>query len=340
MNSGSFEQITSSRLIEKTGGLNKLEVYASRKGLFELPDTKISVDSRFLRGSRRDIGCMMFPGNTRIRTSAWLTVLWLYLALPVSVVTPNATLNQAIDVYTEAQAAIDRDGRLASFRRAQRLFAHAATQGARSADLYTNLGNAALQAEQLGPAILAYRRALILDPDQARAYQNLRHARTLLPAWVPKPEPEGAPESFFIWRHLLNPAQQATIAALSFLLAALLLAIAIYRRFPLARNLALLPLLIWLGLLLSVTIQARAGGTDQAVFTADETIARAADSPNAPMRFAQPLPAGTEVEIREARTHWIHIVLANGRDAWVARGAVEVIESDSQRGSDEVDGGS
>jgi len=44
------------------------------------------------------------------------------------------------------------------------------------------------------------------------------------------------------------------------------------------------------------------------------------------MRFAQPLPAGTEVEIREARAHWVHITLADGRDAWVTRGAVEAVE--------------
>jgi len=271
----------------------------------------------------------MFPFNTRVRTRALLAVFWLCLAPPVSATAPDATLNQAIDAYAQAQAATGRDERLAGFRQAQRLFEHAVAQGARSAALYTNLGNAALQAERLGPAILAYRRALILDPDQARAHQNLRHARTLLPAWVPKPKPKGTLEGFFIWRYLLNPAEQAAIAAFAFLLAALLIAAAIRWRSPLARNLALLPLLAWLGLLLSAAIQARAGGTDQAVLTADETIARAADSPNAPMRFAQPLPAGTEIEIREARAHWVHIVLANGQDAWVARGAVEVVEVDS-----------
>jgi len=238
-------------------------------------------------------------------------------------------LNQAIDAYTQAQAATGRDERLAGFRQAQRLFEHAVSQGAQSAALYTNLGTAALQAERLGPAILAYRRALILDPDQAQAHRNLRHARTLLPAWVPKPEPEGVLESFFIWRHFLNPAEQTAIAAASFLLAALLIAAAIRWHSRLARNLALLPLLAWLGLLLSAVIQARTGGTDQAVFITDETIARAADSPNAPMRFALPLPAGTEVKIREARAHWVHITFADGRDAWVARGAVEAVETDS-----------
>jgi len=281
----------------------------------------------------------MSPLATRMYTRRWLAVLWLCLAPAVHATTPDATLKRAIDAYTQAQATTGRDERLAGFRQAQRLFEHAAIQGARSADLYTNLGNAALQAERLGPAILAYRRALALDPDQARARQNLRHARTLLPAWVPKPKPEGTLEGFFPWRHLLNPAEQAAIAALSFLLAALLLAVAIHRRSPLTHNLALLPLLAWLGLLSSAAIQACAGSTDQAVLIADDTIARAADSPNTPMRFAQPLPAGTEVQIRETRAHWVHILLANSRNAWVTRGAVETIEAGSQHLSDGVDDG-
>jgi len=255
--------------------------------------------------------------------------LWLCCAVPASAVAPDATLSQAIESYTQAQAARDRDRRLAGFHQAQRLFEHAVAQGAHSADLYTNLGNAALQAERLGPAILAYRRALALDPDRTRARQNLHQARTLLPAWVPRPAPEGALASFFIWRHFLNPAEQATIAALCFLLAALLLAIAIYRSSLLARNLAFLPLLAWLGLLLSVAIETRSSAGTQAVLVADETIARAADSPNAPTRFAQPLPAGTEVEIRETREHWVHITFANGRDAWVARGAVAAVKAGS-----------
>ncbi|MCB2262375.1 MAG: hypothetical protein LGR52_05460 [Candidatus Thiosymbion ectosymbiont of Robbea hypermnestra] len=258
--------------------------------------------------------------------STRLAILWLWLIPSISAAAPDATLQQAIASYAQAQAATGRDQRLAGFRQAQRLFEHAAAQGARSADLYTNLGNAALQAERLGPAILAYRRALTLDPDQPRARQNLHHARALLPAWVPKPAPEGALEGFFLWRHLLNPAEQAALAAFCFLLAALLFAFAIYRRSPLARNLAFLPLLAWLGLLLSATLETRAAGAEPAVLIANETIARAADSPNAPMRFAQPLPAGTEVEIRETRARWVHIILANGRDAWITRSAVEVVE--------------
>jgi len=240
---------------------------------------------------------------------------------------PQEILAQAVAAYTQAQDARLREERLAGFREAQRLFDHAVGLGARSADLYANLGNAALQAERLGPAILAYRRALALDPDHARAGQNLRHARSLLPSWVPRPEPEGALESFVFWRNLLSPAEQAGIAAFAFLLGALLLAAAIRWRSPLARAMAILPFLAWGGLLASAAIATGAGGTS-GVIIADETIGRAADSNNARPRFAEPLPGGTEVDIRESREHWVHILLADGRDAWVTRGSIATLGPD------------
>jgi tetratricopeptide (TPR) repeat protein len=239
---------------------------------------------------------------------------------------PRGALEQAISAYTEAQAASRREDRVAGFQQAQQLFELVRAQGVHSADLYTNLGNAALQAERLGPAILAYRRALVLDPNHAQARQNLLHARSLLPAWVPRPEQEGALESFFFWRHTLSPTEQASIAAACFLLAALLFAVAIRWQATLARTLAIMPLLVWVGLLISLAIEAQSDGFAHAVITAEETLARAADSPNAPVRFAEPLPGGTEVEIRESRDHWAHIVFANRRDAWVPRGALEPVE--------------
>ncbi len=136
----------------------------------------------------------------------WLTMLWIGFSPATIAATAEEILNQAVTAYTQAQAARHRDQRLAGFRQAQQRFEHAINQNIPSAELYTNLGNAALQAERPGSAILAYRRALVLDPDQMRAQQNLRHARTLLPAWVPRPRPEGALESFFFWRHFLNHA--------------------------------------------------------------------------------------------------------------------------------------
>ena len=97
-----------------------------------------------------------------------LPLLALLLALSVA---PSATgaeptklLGDAIDAYTLGLNTEDRDQRLEEFRKAERFFGRVLEDGSRSPDLYTNLGNAALQAERLGTAVLAYRRALRLDP--------------------------------------------------------------------------------------------------------------------------------------------------------------------------------
>ena len=91
--------------------------------------------------------------------------------------------------------------------------------GMESADLYANWGTSALQAEHLGVAVLAFRQALRLDPDHARALQNLNHARTLLPSWVPHPSHAGLWDSFFFWHRSLSVVEREVIAALAFLLA-------------------------------------------------------------------------------------------------------------------------
>ena len=87
----------------------------------------------------------------------------------------------------------DRHLRLEKFARAEQLFRQLIEGDAQqppihNVELYVNIGNAALQAERLGPAIAAYRRALALVPQQAQAQQNLAYARSLLPDWIRREE--------------------------------------------------------------------------------------------------------------------------------------------------------
>lgn len=232
-------------------------------------------------------------------------------------------LEQALAAYREAQETDTAADRAAAFARAERLFAAAAADGAASAALWTNVGTSALQAEHLGMAILAYRRALALDPDDRHAHQNLLHARTLLPAWVPTPEDRGLFGSFVAWQHAMSPAERRGGAALAFLVAAAMLAAAIAGGGTALRAFSIVPLAVWVLLLAANWTRASAPA---GVVAAAETVARAADSRNAPVRFAEPLPAGTEVTIAETRGEWSHVVLADGRDAWIAASAVERID--------------
>jgi len=239
---------------------------------------------------------------------------------------PAARVQEAVDRYTEALHTEDRDARLAGFHRAEQLFAGVAAAGIRNPELYTDQGNAALQAERLGSAVLAYRRALRLDPDHPRALQNLQHARSLLPEWVPKPEHAGLLDTFFFWHRTLSTHARQTGAALAFAAAALLVAAGVRFDQSTLRNAAILPALVWAALLASVWMDPAAEAREEAVVVAPETVARAADSPIAPSAFPEPLPGGVELRILETRSPWLRVRLANGRDAWVAESSVARVD--------------
>ena len=235
---------------------------------------------------------------------------------------PEELVEEGVETYTRALHTEQRDARLAAFHRAEQLFARIVEGGVRNPDLYTNLGNAALQAERLGSAVLAYRRALALDPDQPRALQNLQHARALLPDWVPRPESAGLLDTFFFWHRTLLRTTRNGAAAVSFALAALLVAASIRLGQSALRNAAILPGLAWVALLASVLLDPVEGRRHEAVIVGEETAARSADSPLAPATFPDPLPGGVEVTILEERPPWARVRLANGRDAWVTEASV------------------
>ncbi len=265
--------------------------------------------------------------------SAMCLLLWLCAPAAWGMAaTPEELLDEAVQEYRTALDSTDREERIQKFRQAEMLFTRLAegdsktpAEGIRNADLYVNLGNAAMGAERLGPAILAYRRALILDPDHHRARQNLAHARTLLPDWVPCPEEGGLLDTFFAWSGRLSPAEYQTLAALAFLVTAALIAAAIRWRQPLLRSLAVLPGLAWLLLLGTILFLVFGHEDDDAVLTLPEVIARSADSAGASPRFPQPLPGGTEVKVLETRDEWTRVRLFDGRDAWLPRSAMQIV---------------
>ncbi len=250
----------------------------------------------------------------------------------VCAASPEQLLDEAVKEYRTALDSTDSDERIDKFRRAELIFARLAdgspddpADGIRNADLYVNLGNAAMGAKHLGPAILAYRRALLLDPDHHRARQNLAHARTLLPDWVPRPEERGLFDTFFAWTGRLSLPELQVLAAAAFLVTALLIAASIRWRQAALRNLAILPGFAWIalvGAILFLLFEKRDNG---AVLTLPEVVARSADSSGASPRFPQPLPSGTEVQIVETRDEWARVRLFDGRDAWLPRSAIQMV---------------
>ena len=268
----------------------------------------------------------------RIRTAVCLSscaVLCLVLAFGpaparASGLDPRTRLERALADYAQAQAESDREARLAGFQRAEQGFAALIEDGSETPSLYTNLGNAALQAGHTGQAVVAYQRALRLDPGATTAYQNLAHVRALLPAWVPRPGSADSAQALFAYRRI--PLQARSLAGAGcFALAALCLVLSARRREGAWRGLAMLSGIAWLALLASVVLDGRGAQSRAGVLTAEETPARSSDSVLAPLAFPEPLPPGVEVEQLEVRGDLARIRLANGRDVWVRSSSVTPI---------------
>lgn len=227
-------------------------------------------------------------------------------------------IDEAVREYGDALNAGEHNLRTERFRRAQRLF-HKVIEdtGVANADLYVNMGNAALQCEQMGQAVLAYRHALVIEPGHRRAHENLNYARHMLPDWVPRPQTRTLLDTFFFWHQTISRSGRNLMASLCFSAAAILMAIAIRWKRNWARNTAVLAVVVWAALT-GLSLWERWHTTNnQAVITASQVVVRSADSIGAPPRFAEPLPAGTEVEVTDQRQSWAHVRLANGRDGWI-----------------------
>ena len=269
----------------------------------------------------------MMPLIPALTLIGHLTLVLLTQSAAAEPEAPNQRerLDAALAEYATALEEPDRDVRLAIFARAENGFGAVIRGGAANAGLYTNLGHAALQAEHIGQAVLAYRRAIVLDPNAATAHQNLVHLRALLPTWVPRPTSSKDREPLLFYRQL-SAANRSTLAAACFLLATASLAISIRRREGAWRGVAILGGVAWALIVASIVFDPTEDNARLAVVTTDEVLARSADSRLAALAYPDPLPGGVEVEILEERGEWARIRLFNGRDVWVRRSNVTRVE--------------
>jgi tetratricopeptide (TPR) repeat protein len=239
----------------------------------------------------------------------------------------DAALAAARQAYQGALAQTDADQRRDAFVRAEAaLRALAATYPDRP-ELLCDWGNAALLSQDPGHAVLAYRRALSLDPGLVRARQNLAFARGRLPEGLGQPPSRSglAPmmtSLLSLWPGRgLAPPRRHVLAAAAFALALLLLAPWGRRagsRTPLLYGPAILLGLLWAGLVLPA-----ASDAEDAVVVQDGLVLRSADSQGAPPVLSRPLPAGVEVQLSESRGEWARVLAPGGITGWLPAAGIE-----------------
>ena len=222
--------------------------------------------------------------------------------------------------YQQAMTLGDASARKAAFARAESALGEAARAQPDHPELLADWGNAALGAGDVGTATLAFRRALAVDAENARARRNLAWLRSKQ-ADMFRPTGSSATDTLFFF-HTWPRSRRLLVGAVAFAIAVLLLVPWGGRRRRSLTGLSVLPAVAWLALLVSLIVEDR--HTDDAVVM-DAVVLRAADSAGAPSALSQPLPRGAEVTLLERRDAWTKVRLVNGTTGWVPAGAVERI---------------
>jgi len=260
-----------------------------------------------------------------MRVGRVLLVAGLLLATGLPLAAGGASLQEARDAYQRALGESDRSRRTRSFAEAELLLRQLAVEQPDRPELLTDWGNAALGAQDLGRATLAFRRALRLDPANRRASKNLSWVRSRAPRWLPQPSTSGTVDSLFFWRDELGAAGSSIAAGAVFALTLALLApwgFRATRKRPL-RRIAFVTGICWLLLVVPDLVEPDA--TNDAVLLLDGIELRSADSQGAPAALDRPLPAGTEITVLEERDLWTRVRLADGTRGWLHRAALERI---------------
>lgn len=240
-----------------------------------------------------------------------------------------ALLNEANTAFQQANAAAKTPEKAAElYNRAILLYEKIIAQGdVRNARLYYNLGNAYFLTDDIGRAILNYRRALKLDADDMNIRNNLAFARSRRADKVTMQTEKRVLQTLFFWHYDFSLRTKLLLACIFFAILCLSATVWVWRgRGPVTSVTVVLAGVLWLCFLGSVAVashsrSARIGG----VVTAAEIVARQGDGPNYAASFKEPLHAGTEFDLLSRRPGWFHIALADGSDAWIPDHAADLI---------------
>ena len=273
--------------------------------------------------------------KTRLIGAMTLMLILLLFLPPFSRQAPGGELlprdgkqPQIRKLYDEASGLFDRASRIAGndpdqaralFRQAALGYERLITQGGiENGRLYYNIGNAWFQAEDLGRAILNYRKAMQYIPNDPNLRQNLEYARNKRLDNIAEPQKTKVFQTLFFWHYDLSTPMKILVFGILF--GALWTVAGVLRLlnrpvFGWPFLLALALTLMMGGSLIAEAVilrQVRPG-----VILDSSVIARKGNSENYAPSFTEPLHAGTEFDLVEQRGPWYHIRLPDGRACWV-----------------------
>ena len=215
------------------------------------------------------------------------------------------------------------------YRRAALRFERLVKEGSiQNGKLFYNIGNAYFRTNDIGRAILNYRKAGQYIPNDLNLQQNLNHARlTRLDSFEETQEAKVL-RTLLFWHYDFSTRLRSILFALFSLVFWVAVSIRLFRSDWAPRWLLAVSGVagvLFLGSLLVETYEK--AGEVTGVVVSRQVIARKGDGESYEPSFKDPLHAGTEFRVLENRGDWHQIELPDGRQSWIPSRNAGLVDS-------------
>ncbi|MDA1272498.1 MAG: hypothetical protein O2960_00390 [Verrucomicrobia bacterium] len=241
----------------------------------------------------------------------------------------NDLFSQGKDFFRQANEASASDS-----ERATELYGKSALRferivrdgGVRNGKLFYNIGNAYFRMNDIGRAILNYRRAEQYVPNDPNLQQNLQYARERRKDKFEEPQQTRVLKTLFFWHYDLPTQVRARMFGIVFSLVWLGAGVRLFVSKAGLKWFIGISGLVSALLLASLLIESGyRNRTRPGVVIDAEVTARKGDSDTYEPSFTDPLHAGTEFTVVEDRGNWFQVELADSRRCWLPLKAVELV---------------
>ncbi|MBX3395117.1 MAG: tetratricopeptide repeat protein [Phycisphaerae bacterium] len=247
----------------------------------------------------------------------------------------RAMLQDALRMFDQALTFKDPHGEDARklFQAALNSFLSVEQSGIRNGRLYFNIANTYMRLNDLGQAIVNYRRALRLVPGDPDVRRNLAYARSLCEVHIEPRATTAVLQTLLFWHHDTSPKARSSVAFAAYTLfwVLMLLMLRPRRRVP-----AMIATTVVMGLIavaagISAVVDAGATGQmTEGVVTANAATMRAGNGEAYDPMLDHQLPPGVEFRILESLPsgtgeYWHHVELPDGKDGWLRADQTTII---------------
>jgi len=270
------------------------------------------------------------------RNILFVAALACLTLLPMQSGAETLRREQLIDLFTEAKqyfrqatdmTASDPEQAKDLYRKTALRFERIAQEGnIKNGKLYYNIGNAYFRIGDIGSAILYYRRAQQLIPNDVNLQQNLDYARSKRTDQIEEEQQAKILKTLLFWHYDLSAKTRLILFTLCFMIFCIVASLRLFWKkygFIWLMSISIFISLLFMGSFL-VQVLNQSKHID-GVILANEVIARKGNSETYQPSFEAPLHAGTEFEVIEKREDWYHVNLSDGRKCWLPQQSVGFI---------------